>query len=157
LYFAIAQARLAFVYYRNRIFNPALSNIQPKPFNRASQQTLLKRRLIKVLPAGFTWLSCMALIVVAAASAASAESLSPTAATRTVGLRLRLIDFQRASTKLRAVQRGHRFIGLSRVRHLDEREAAGAAGFAVCNNANPLDRSVRFENSAKFGFGGAVR
>src|ERR1022692_1396533 len=96
----------------------------------------------------------MALIVVAAA-ASTAKTLSSSTARR-IGLRLRLVNLQRATAKLSSIQCCDSFIRFRRIGHLDKGEAPGAAGFTVRNNADTLDCAMRLEQAAKLGFRGAV-
>jgi hypothetical protein len=109
------------------------------------------------LPARFPGLACVALIVVASTSPATAKTLPTAAAARRIGLRFSLINLQRAASKIGAVQGGDRLIGFAGVGHLDESKASRASGFAVSDNADALHGAMRLEQAAKLWLGGAVR
>src|ERR1700722_6042640 len=110
-----------------------------------------------MLPARFAWLACVPLIIVTTAASPAAKPLSaaPSAARR-VGFRLCFVDLERATSKVGSIQCSDRFIGLTGIGHLDKSEAAGAASFAVGNNADAFDRAMRLKQSAKLWFGGGV-
>src|ERR1039458_6784894 len=110
------------------------------------------------LPAGFAGLTRVPLVIVAAAAASATEALSTaSAAARRVGLRFRFVDLQGAAAEFGSIQRRYRLVRFRRIGHLDEAEAAGAAGFAVGDNADFLDCAMRLKQAAQLWFGGAVR
>jgi hypothetical protein len=98
------------------------------------------------------------IIVPTAATSASPKPLSATSppAARGIGLRLRFVDFEGATSQVSAVQCRNRFIGLAGIGHLDKCETAGSAGFPVCDNTDAFDRAVRLEQPAKLWLGSAV-
>src|SRR5262249_5105334 len=64
-----------------------------------------------------------------------------------------LVDPQRASAELRAVERAHRLLRAVRV-HLHEREAARAAGLAIRDHLHRRHRAVAAEQVPQVGLGG---
>jgi hypothetical protein len=110
-----------------------------------------KSRIRKNLPARFARLARMTLIVIASASttsAAKALATATTTASRTVGFWLGLIDRQRPSTQIRAVQGCNRLVGLSGIFHFNKSETPLATGVAVGDEGDLFDCAVRFENIA---------
>jgi hypothetical protein len=125
------------------------ARLEAAPFQNSSQVEL---------PAGFPGLTCMPLVIVAAAAASATKALSTAAsAARRVGLRLCLVDLQGAASEFRSIQSGYCPIGFRCIGHFDEAEAAGASGFAVGDNADFLDCAMRLKQAAQLWFGGAVR
>src|SRR5580698_63964 len=116
---------------------------------------------VRTLPARLARLTWMTTIVVASAATTtaktSAAACSTTTAARTIGLWLGLVDGQRASTHIRAVESGDCFVGLFGVSHFHEAKTTRAAGIAVSDERDFFDGSVRFKSVSDFGFGGAVR
>jgi hypothetical protein len=80
----------------------------------------------------------------AAAVAAAAVATAAAAAT-TVVTGASLVDGKGAAVQVLAVQGADRGLGLGLVRHLDEAEAAGAAGVAVRRDAGAGDGAVSGE------------
>src|SRR5450755_2336371 len=107
------------------------------------------------LPARFPWLPRVALIIIAPASTAptttAAKLLPPTtapAASRTIRLRLRFVDLQRAPTQLGSIQRRDGLIGFRRICHFDKPETSGASRLTVGHDADFFHRTVSLENGS---------
>src|SRR5579864_4692042 len=101
-----------------------------------------------LLPAGFTRLACVAPVIVAPAS--TTPPTESRATLRPFGLGLCLVHLHGASTQIATVQRDDGFVGFAGVRHLDEREAACAAGLAVGYDAYFLDIAMFLKHGAQF-------
>jgi hypothetical protein len=113
------------------------------------------------LPARFARLACVPLIIIAPASPSSTAATKPLSTATatplgTVGLGLRLVDFQRASAQFRPVQRRDSLVGLGGIGHFHESKAAGTAGFAIGHNADFFHRTMSLEYGSQFGLGSAV-
>lgn len=89
----------------------------------------------------------MALIIVATASTATAEALSPLLGA--IGLGLSFVDLQCAAGEFRAVEGCDGLVSFCGIRHFDKCEAAGASGFTIGNDADFFDGAVGLENSAQ--------
>jgi hypothetical protein len=106
----------------------------------------------------------MALIVVAATTAAGTSTTAARTSTAStagsagtaIGLGTRLVDVQRASAEVFAIQSGDGLLGFRGVRHLDKRKTSGSAGIAIGHQAHLIDFAVGFKQSAELCFGGAV-
>ena len=83
--------------------------------------------------------------------AAAAAAEPPAAALR---LGPGLIDVERATIQIGAVQSRDRPVRLSRVRHFDESKAAGTASIPVRHQTHTLHTSVRLKKRTEGGFGG---
>src|SRR5215469_8600398 len=94
------------------------------------------------LPAGLPSLTPAAL-------GSARESAAPT-----FSLRARLVNVERAASRVGAIQSRNRSIRLGRVRHLDESEAARTPGVAVRDQVHTIHLSVRLEKRSHRGFGG---
>src|SRR5690348_3566148 len=84
----------------------------------------------------------------AALPSSSAAALAPEAAAATAtafAFRARFVHVQRPAVELSSVDCRDRLVRLGRVAHLDKCKAAGAAGFAVGDDADAIDRSVPLE------------
>src|SRR5436190_21565528 len=86
------------------------------------------------LPAGLFTAITAALLAEAAAAAEAA-----------VRLGTRFVDGQRPAADFLAVQNGHGIRGLTVIAHFHEAEAAGAAGFTIGHDADPIDGAVGLE------------
>lgn len=93
----------------------------------------------------------------AAATAAAAEAAATTTATATLLARAGFVDDEGAAAHVGAVHRGDGLAGLFIVGHLDEAEAAGAAGLAVDDDLGTVDLPVLGEQLGEVLLGGAVR
>jgi hypothetical protein len=109
------------------------------------------------LPAWLARLARMTLIVVAASAAgASTARALPAAATATktlatawaIGLRLSLVDLERATAKFGSVQGRNGLFGFAGVGHFDEGESTRPSGFTVRDHADSFDGSVGLEQIA---------
>src|SRR6185312_14871480 len=102
------------------------------------------------LPARLAGLAHVAAVVVAVASAsAAAAARGAGGAVAAAGGALRpgpgLVDVERTTAQAAAVGAGDGRFGFFVIGHLDEGEAARAAGFAVHHDADARDRSIVFE------------
>src|SRR5262245_24468146 len=98
--------------------------------------------IIPSSPKGARGRSALPAAATAAAAVEAAVAARPAAAEAAAGARallarLGLVDRQRAALELGAVQVGDRLVGA--LAHLDEAEAAGAAGLAVVDDLGPGD------------------
>jgi hypothetical protein len=84
------------------------------------------------------------------AAAATATTTTATAA----GFVLRFVDLERATAKVLAVERLHRFLGVS-ARHFHEAEATGLARVAVVDEGDFVHVAVGREQRAHGVFSGA--
>src|SRR5581483_5054571 len=109
------------------------------------------------LPPWLAWLPCVTAIVVAPASSATpaAETLSTSAGT--VRLRFGFVDLQGAPAQLASIQRGDGFVGLTRVCHLHETEAACASRIAIGHDTDFFNLTVFLEDRAELRFCRAMR
>src|SRR5262249_38151388 len=98
-----------------------------------------RRRVVVALPAIATAAATAAAATTAVAAAATAAAAATTAAAAAGLALLGLVDAQRTAVELRAVHRLDRRLCVSIRRHLDEREAARAAGVAIEHDAAALD------------------
>jgi hypothetical protein len=97
----------------------------------------------------------MTLIVIAAATssasaATKAFSTTTTAALRPVGLGLRLVNLQRASTQFRSVQCRNGFISFGRISHFHKPEAPGAARLPIGHDTDFFHRTMSLETRSQF-------
>jgi hypothetical protein len=69
---------------------------------------------------------------------------------------LRLIDLERTTAEVFAIQRLHGAGGIG-IRHFDEAEAAWAAGFAIVHQGHLVDGAVGSKEGAHLVFGGGER
>jgi hypothetical protein len=109
----------------------------------------------------------MALVVVASATAAAGTSTTASTGTSAataagsagtaLGLGTRLVDIQRASAEVFAIQSGDGLLGFRGIGHFYKCKSAGTAGVAIGDHANLIDLAVGFEQGSQLGFGGAVR
>src|SRR5690606_1004792 len=91
-----------------------------------------------------------------AAAATTAAAAATTTAGTAAGLVLRSVAAQPAPAEVLAVD-GLDRAGSVRAVHLDEAEAAGAAGLAIARQGNRLDRAVGCEQRADLVLGGIER
>jgi hypothetical protein len=112
------------------------------------------------LPTWFARLPRLAAMIVSPASAtttaAKAASSAP-ASTRTVSLRLRLIDRQGPATHIRSVQGGDGLLSFTGVSHLDEGEAPRTSCITVGHHRNFFHPTMRLEETSQIRFSGTVR
>jgi hypothetical protein len=80
-------------------------------------------------------------------------SLGSAASAAWLGFRLRHVDVEGSSIEFASVQPGNGLVRLAIVAHLDESEASGAAGFAICDHVDAVDGAVRLEHGANCVFG----
>jgi len=109
----------------------------------------------------------MALVVVASTTATTgtstaAASGTPTATTTgsagtALGLGTRLVDIQRTSAQLFAIQSGDGFFGFGGVGHFYKCKSSGSASVAIGDKADLVDFAMRFKQSSQLSFRGAVR
>jgi hypothetical protein len=99
----------------------------------------------------------MALVVVASATSATKLSSASAAAPAGFFLRARFVDLHGASAKITAVEGGDSFCCGRCVGHFHECETSRTARIAIGHDADTLDCAVRFEQSAKLWFSGAMR
>jgi len=85
------------------------------------------------------------------ASLTASAALATTAA-RTLGFRAGLVHINSASADLASIQSGNGLVPFFGVCHLDETESPRASGFAVSENADAVDRPIRFEDLAQLIF-----
>jgi hypothetical protein len=118
----------------------------PESTNEKSCAISLRKILARAnyLPAATP--AAAATTVSAAIPAPATTLASTTAAAGMFGFWTRFIHVQRASSNLRAVQRGDRLIAIFVTSHLDEAEAAGASSLAVGHDADAIHWTEGFEN-----------
>jgi hypothetical protein len=90
-----------------------------------------------------------------AAVAVTAVAAATTTATRSGGLRPGLVNSQRATLHVSAVQPRDCLPGCGIVRHLDETEAAGATGFAVGDYLGGFHLAILAKGGAQVFIAGA--
>src|SRR4051794_28245669 len=93
----------------------------------------------------------------AATAAAAVTAEAAAAAEPAFGLGPRFVDGQRASAHLKLIELARRFLRFFVGRHLDEREAARAAGGGVPHDAHRFDRAGLAEQLLQFRLTGGVR
>src|SRR5690606_10212163 len=91
-----------------------------------------------------------------AAARTTAEAAAAAATTACAGFVLGFVDAQRATIHREAVERLNGARGIS-LRHFDESETAGAAGFTVSGQRDGLDRAVLREQRTHLSFVGRER
>jgi hypothetical protein len=108
----------------------------------------------------------MALVVVTSTTAttgasATASSGTPTATAGSAGtavsLGTSLVDIQRASAEIFAIQSSDGLLGFCGVGHFYKRKPSGSAGVSIGHQADLIDFAVRFKQGSQFRFRGAVR
>src|SRR3954465_2805628 len=81
-----------------------------------------------------------------------ASAAFATATASPVGLRARFIHIDCPSAELAAVQSRNGLVAFFAICHFDETESPRSSGFAIGENADAIDRPVRFEDFAQLFF-----
>ena len=108
----------------------------------------------KAAPEGAAQVDYFDALVATAATAAAATTTE--IATRGALALLRLIDLQRTTTEVFAIERLHGAGGIG-IRHFHETEAAWAAGLAIVHEGHLVNGAMGCEEGAHLIFGGGER
>src|SRR5262249_3941907 len=109
---------------------------------------------VRKLPARFARLPWMTAIIVSSSTASTTKTLA--SAPRTFRLRFGLVDGQRSSAQIGAVESRNRLVGFTGVGHFNEPETTGAARIPIRHEGDLLDRAVCLEGVSQLCFGCAV-
>ena len=85
----------------------------------------------------------------AMSSLTSSAALAAATAARALGLRASFVHVNSASADLASIQSGNGLVAFFGVCHLDETESPRTSGFAVGENADAVNRPIRFEYLAQ--------